>query len=207
MANRHSMTKPIFYIDSGNLNRLMKSGYDSPKEEFDLTVEFTDIPYWAVMHSLKTRTTVTVYRRSEIHSPNEKICTAIGKVTDNRNGKADVSANVEIADNIGPLYWGCLLICDMIRKEHPEVIHADGEDPERDVNSLGDREENYNGFLIRKGKNQWKVVPVRGKERPDLMVSLVFGGEVMARPYMEDIFERDLRESMEWEAGSAGDDS
>ena len=193
------MTKPIFYIDSKNLDKLIASDYDSPQEEFDLTLEFTDIPYWAVMHSLKTRTIVTVYRRNEIHSPSEKIHKPLGKVTGYRNGKADVKAAAEIADNIGPLYWGCLLICDMVRKNHLEIpeeaAKADEKSRETNINSLGDYEENYTGYLVRNIKNKWQVTTVRGKERPDVMVSGLFCGEVMARPYMEDVFERDMKEN------------
>jgi len=193
------MTNPIFYIDSKTLDKLIASEYDSPQEPFDLTVEFTDIPYWAVMHALKTRTTVTVYRRNEIHSPSEKVCKPLGKVTNFRKENVKVSAAPEIANNIGPLYWGCLLICDLVRKNHPEIpekaADPQNKNSETNINSLGDYEENYTGYLIKNTKKKWQITTVRGKERPDLMVSGIFCGEVMARPYMEDVFERDMKEN------------
>ena len=193
------MTKPFFYIDTENLDKLIESEYGNPEKEFDLTAEFTDLPYWAVMRSLKTRITVTVYRRNEIHSPNEKVCKPLGKVTDNRNGKVDIKAAGEIADIIGSLYWGCLLICDMVAKNYPEIPVKAAEPEDRssgeNINSLGDYEENYTGYLIRSIRKKWQVTTVRGKERPDLTVSLLFGGEVTVRPYMEDVFERDRMEN------------
>ena len=112
---------------------------------------------------------MTVYRRNEIHSPNEKICKPLGKVTDTRNGKVDVKASAEITDNIGTLYWGCLLICDMIRKNHPGIPEKAGEpenkNSETNNNSLGDYEENYTGYLIKNTGKKWQVKTLRGKDR------------------------------------------
>ena len=77
------MTKPIIYIDTDNLNILMESEYGDPQGKTDLTVEYTDIPYWAVLHFTETGKTVTVYRRPDLHTPKEEIPTRLGQVTDN----------------------------------------------------------------------------------------------------------------------------
>ena len=176
------MANPVFYLNTDTMNALLNSEYGNPQEEFDLVAEFTDIPYWAAIHFLKTRITVTVYRRLELHVPNEKICTRLGKVTDHRNGKVDISATEEIWETIGPMYWACLLICDMMRGM--DRMAAEEED---------------GGIQISCRDGVWQRMPVRGKQRPDLMVSTFFGGEVMARPYMEDVFERESMELMSME--------
>ena len=185
------MTKPIIYIDTDNLNILMESEYGDPQGKTDLTVEYTDIPYWAVLHFTDTGKTVTVYRRPDLHTPKEEISTRLGQVTDNGSGKVDISAVPELRESIGSLYWGCLLICDMLQKEDLEAVQPEEQEDDET------HEENYTGILVRNEKGKWKRIPVAGKSRPDLMVSLFFGGEAMCRPYMEDVFERDLLANME----------
>lgn len=87
----------------------------------------------------------------------------------------------------------------MIRKNHPGIPEKAGEpenkNSETNINSLGDYEENYTGYLIKNTRKKWQVKTVRGKERPDLMVSGLFCGKIMTRPYMEDVFERDMTEN------------
>ena len=138
------MANPIFYLDTDTMNELLNSEYGNPQEEFDLVAEFTDLPYWAAIHFLKTRITVTVYRRLEFHVPNEKICTRLGKVTDHRNGKVDISAAEEIRENIGPMFWTCLLICDMMRG--------------LDRTAAGEKE---GGIMISCRDGEWQRIPVR----------------------------------------------
>ena len=176
------MRKPVFYIDTDTMNRLLPSGFGIPQEEFDLIVEFTDMPYWASIRFLKTRTTMTVYRRYELHTPNEKLGEFLGKVTDRRNGRAEASAIPEISGIIGPMYWGCLRLCDLMR----------GEDRTAATDEDG-------GILIRNTDGGWLKTPVHGRQRPDLMVCTLFGGEEMARPYMEDVFEQDRMDRMNTE--------
>ena len=176
------MADPIFYLDTDTANELLHAGYGIPQEEFDLIAEFTDIPYWAALHFLKTRITVSVYRRMEFHQPNEKTCELLGKVTDHRNGRANISAAEEISDNIGSIYWVCLLICDMMRGLNRKMP-----------------EEGGGGIMLRHSDGEWLRLPVYGKQRPDLMVSALFGGNVMCRPYPEDVFERDIIEMMDLE--------
>ena len=178
------MNKPVFYIDTDTMNQLLHSGFDRPQEEFDLIVEFTDMPYWASLRFLKTRITLTVYRRFELHTPDEKLGEFIGKATDNRKGKTKAETVPEIAGMIGPIFGGCLRLCDLMRGERPE--------PDRSEDGEG-------GLLIRHQDGEWLKMPVHGKRRPDLMVSTLFGGEEMTRPYMEDVFERDRVENLETE--------
>ena len=89
----------------------------------------------------------------------------------------DISAVPEIGQNIGPMYWTCLLLCSLMDGKVPEGMPEDG------------------GILVGNKDGEWLKTPVRGKQRPDLMVTTLFNGDVMARPYMEDVFERDLLEN------------
>jgi len=173
------MNKPVFYIDTDTMNLLLHSGLERPKEEFDLVAEFTDIPYWATVRFLKTRIIVTVFRRLELHSPNEKYAERLAKATDYRKGKVDVNAAPGIGENIGPIYWTCLLLCSLMDGRQPEGMPEDG------------------GILVENKDGKWLKTPVRGKQRPDLMVTTLFHGNMMARPYLEDAFERDVQENMD----------
>ena len=120
------MNKPVFYIDTDTVNLLLNSGYEHPRKEFDLVAEFTDIPYWATVRFLKTRIVVTVYRRLELHSANEKHAERLARAMDNRKGKVDIDVTPEIGQNIGPMYWTCLLLCSLMDGKVPEEMPEDG---------------------------------------------------------------------------------
>ena len=195
------MTKPIFYISINEnvlheLTHLNESNYELSKDPFDMTVEFTDSPCWAVLRSLKTRVTMTLYNRMEfLHSAEEDKQIRVGKLTVCHNGKQEVEGP-EDACFLELLYSCCLLICDMVRKDFPEILTNAEKDADRkmNLNSQGRFEGNYTGYLIGNREGKWEITTVRGKDRPDLLVPALLGGLFFSRPYLEDVLEREQEE-------------
>jgi len=71
----------------------------------------------------------------------------------------------------------------MVQKEFPEFLQNAAESAEKEIptNKYDLPEANYEGYVIRKASGKWQMIPVQGRERPDLMAE-----DRMCRPYLED---------------------
>ena len=184
MAKEFTVTKPVFYADTATIKELLDYSAEKPKpgSGFDLTLEITDAPFWSVLHSLKTRNTMKTYIRFSPHMPYETGA-ELGKVTEARRGELDIIGVERFEETMATSYIAAIKICEMVQKEFPDfdLAAAKSPDPESMTNKYDLPEANYAGFVIRKASDKWQMIPVQGKERPDLMAD-----DRMCRPYLED---------------------
>ena len=184
MAKEFTVTKPVIYADTATIKELLDYSAEKPMpgSGFDLTLEITDAPFWSVLHSLKTRNTMKTYIRFSPHMPYETGA-ELGKVTEARRGELDIIGVERFEETMATSYIAAIKICEMVQKQFPEFLQTAAESPDQEIptNKYDLPEVNYEGFVIRKASGKWQMIPVRGKERPDLMAD-----DRMCRPYLED---------------------
>lgn len=120
-----------------------------------------------------------------MYSKDEGMATECGSVEmDRASGEAQVRATQVLGDNMGAFFFTGKKLSDFIQDKGLQSLY-EGLDPDEA------------GILLteKNGELSWKVVS--GRERPDLMVQTLFGGTTMARPYMDDFWERSELDDMD----------
>ena len=193
------MARPNFFCDIEALNCLLQTEFEGDFQDIELTFDLIELPYYFLFSGNESTWTMKVIARGEIYSHD---CSGIeaGKLTvDKVSEEGQVEANSQsLAQNMGAFFQACRNISSYIQQQNLEDVYADFDPEEKGIL-----------LSVENGKLTHKVVA--GKERPEMMCTTLFGGTVMCRPYMDDFWERSMRESMplekktkEAEAGDTG---
>ena len=191
------MARPNFFCDINTLNSILKMEFT--KEEYkdiDLTMDLIELPFYFIFSSDAENWKLKAMKRGELYQHTETGISLGSLVVNKSSGEGQGEVRQEIGDNIGAFLEACKNISKLIQDNEMESFYTDF-DPEETGIRLYEED----------GKIRYKVVS--GKERPDLMVSTLFGGTAMGRPYFEDFMDNTERESMSLEekeeAAEAGD--
>lgn len=178
------MARPNFFCDIDALNCLLGMEFPGAYRDIELTVDLVELPYYFFFTGDSESWTMKVISRGEIYDHD---CSGIqaGKLVVNKaSGEAQVEANSRaLGENMGAFFMACKNISCYIQQEKLESVYGNFDPEETGILLSGET-----------GELTWKVV--QGKERPELMCTTLFGGTVMCRPYMEDFWERSMKEMM-----------
>lgn len=178
------MSKPNFFISIDAVNCLLSIEIPESPKDIDLTYDLIELPFWFSFSSDEKTQTLKAYNQIEMYSKDERIATECGSVVmDRESGKAQVRSTQVLGDNMGAFFFTGKKLSDLIQDKGLQALY-EGLDPEQA------------GILLpeKNGELNWKVVS--GRERPELMVQTLFGGTTMARPYMDDFWERSELDDM-----------
>ena len=178
------MARPNFFCDIDALNCLLGMVFEGEYRDIPLTFDLVELPYYFMFSGDEKSWTMRAISRGEIYNHDGSGIEAGKLVADKFSDEARVEANNRaLGENMGAFFAACRNISCYIQQEKLETVYEDF-DPEE------------TGILLcaQDGELTWKVV--EGMERPELMCTTLFGGTVMCRPYMEDFWDRSLKEMM-----------
>lgn len=177
------MTRPNFFCDLDSLNCLLKMEFRDDVKDIDLTMDFIELPYYFIYTSDDENWTMKVFQRGDIYMHTEEGVNA-GKVVVNKtSGEGQGETTQTLGDNIDAFFEACRSLSRFASENKLDELCEDFDPEEK-------------GILLYVEDDQLKYRVVEGKERPDMMCQSLFGGTVMARPYMEDFWERSARAEM-----------
>lgn len=185
------MARPNFFAGVDALNLLLQMEIDTDLADIDLTVDVIELPYLLIFTVQEKTWTMRVIRRGDIydHSDDRGIEVArlvVDKETGDGKGEGSASSEriaAEMKQYAGAFFHVCRNISSYIHIHEMEGIYK-GFDPEKE------------GILLHDDNGELKYKVVAGRERPDLMCESLFNGRVVGRPYMEDFWDRSMREMM-----------
>ena len=192
------MARPNFFCSIETLQWLLEHEPKSEQDDIDLTVDLIEAPYLFFYTSDAEAWELKVMMRGELYDHKSGSGVEKGSLrVEKESGQGSGTTSDEmLRDNMGAFFEACRRISRFIRDEQLEQMY-DGLDPEEA------------GILLELDGDRLSARKVAGKERPDLMCSTLFGGNVMGRPYMEDFMERSALDMMDEaaliEAAEGGD--
>lgn len=178
------MSKPNFFAGMDALNCLLQMDFENPTRDIDLTLDFIELPFWFSFQSDEKTQTLKVYAQMELYNKDENMASERGgMVLDRASGEATGKAVEEIGENLTQFFVACQKLSCLIQEKGLEPL-------------LADLDPDQAGILLMEnnGELSWKVVS--GRERPSLTVQTLFGGTAMARPYMDDFWERSALDNL-----------
>lgn len=166
--------RPNFFFGLEALNILAEEAMDyDDKTDYDFTVDVIEAPFLVTYTTDDEQSIMRVYLRGEIYSRDDD-GNCIGMVTlDKSTGKVSVQAGEDMQDNIGLLYKLCKNLNVYINENSLLSLLKDF-----DVKNDGILIDTNNGKLVHR--------IVKGKERPNLLCTTLFGGAQMCRPYTDE---------------------
>ncbi len=182
------MSRLNYFCDMDVLNNLLAMENKEDFDDIDFTLDIIPLPYMLVYTSDAKTRTIKVMQRTEMHSYNENQGIQLAKTVldkETKKGKVE-SKNQNLADNMPAFAQICLNLNQYIYDNHLNILF-DGLDPEE------------GGILLKDDNGNLTYKLVRGKERPDLMCTRLFGGTGMGRPYMDEVMDGFAREGMSLE--------
>ena len=179
------MAKPNFFCGIEALQWLLENEPKSKKDDIDLTVDFIEAPYLFIYTSNAEAWNFRIMGRGELYDHEQGSGILKGNIRmDKETGQGSGTTSDQLLrDNLGVFFEACRRISRYIYDENLQPLYR-GLDPEQA------------GVLLEVSGNKLKARKVEGMERPELMCSTLFGGNVMMRPYMEDFLDRSETEMM-----------
>ena len=182
------MAKLNFFADLDVLNCLLGMTYDLQKKPaMDLTIDFTDLPFWFSLKNEEKKRSLTIYKQMELYSKDESMSIFVGSVVlDDDTGNAQVKAPQGLGENMAAFYIACRNL-SLFAKENGLAKQWGDSNPEQ------------SGFMLTESGGKLKWTLVSGMDRPELTVERMLGGTMKMRPYMEDFWDRSQTEMMSLE--------
>ena len=182
------MAKPNFFCGIEALQALLSMELDGFEPDIELTMDLIEAPYLFIYTTGEDAWNMKVFMRGELYDHEKGSGVEKGSLRVERGsgqGTGQCSDKM-LSDNMGAFFHGCQQISRYIRKENLQRLY-EGLDPEQA------------GILLELSGGELRARKVEGKDRPEMMCSTLFGGNVMCRPYMEDFFDRSETEMMSLE--------
>lgn len=180
------MARPNFFCDIDSLNCLLGKEFEGDYKDIDLTMDLIELPFFFIFSADKENWTVKAMQRGEIYSHDDSGIEKGSVVVNRASGEGQVRATQELGKNMGAFFAACRNLSYYMQDNNLEEICA-GFDPEQE------------GIMLYVEGDELKYKVVSGKARPDMMVSTLFGGTTMGRPYMDDFMANSALEMMSFE--------
>ncbi len=180
------MARPNFFCDIDSLNCILGMEFGNDYKDIDLTMDLIELPYFFIFTADSENWTVKAMKRGEIYSHDDSGIEQGSVVVNRESGEGQVRATQELGENMGAFFAACRNLSYYIQDNNLEELYADF-DPENE------------GIMLYVEGDELKYKVVSGKARPDMMVSTLFGGTTMGRPYMDDFMANSALEMMSFE--------
>lgn len=180
------MARPNFFCDIDSLNCLLGKEFEGDYKDIDLTMDLIELPFFFIFSADKENWTVKAMQRGEIYSHDDSGIEKGSVIVNKASGEGQVRATQELGENMGAFFAACRNLSYYIQDNNLEDVYADF-NPEDE------------GIMLYVEDDELKYKVVSGKARPDMMVSTLFGGTTMGRPYMDDFMANSALEMMSFE--------
>lgn len=179
------MPKPNFFCGIEALQWLLQCEPKTEQDDIDLTVDLIEAPYVFCYSSDAEAWSFKALMRGELYDHEKGSGVEKGNLrVDKASGEGKGStSDPALKDFMGPFFEACRKLSRYIRDENLQPLY-EGLDPEQ------------GGVMLEPDGDKLKARRVEGQDRPELMCSTLFGGNVMMRPYMEDFMDRSETEAM-----------
>lgn len=180
------MARPNFFCDIDSLNHILGMEFGDDYKDIELTMDLIELPYFFIFTADSENWTVKAMKRGEIYYHDDRGIEQGSVVVNRESGEGQIKATRDLGENMGAFFDACRNISYYIQDNNLEDVYADF-DPENE------------GIMFYVENDELKYKVVSGKTRPDMMVTTLFGGTTMGRPYMDDFIANSALEMISFE--------